>query len=163
MPIHAQLDELIHAMVPFVQQFHAKGQLAPHAASTNNAGVMEGAALVAEGDKHLSVTEALAHFESNFRAAAEANGIVASAVFFHGTAMSIPPKPAQTAEEASTLVALLEHKAGDSVYLVIPYSRVNGSIEYETGKLFAKPAAVFLAPRTEVPHKPTPKPWWRVW
>lgn len=118
---------------------------------------------MAEGDKHLSVTEALAHFESNFRAAAKAGDIVASAIFFHGTAISITPKAAQTEEEARTLVALLEHKAGDSAYLVIPYSRVNGIVEYETGKLFTKPVAVFLASLEGVPPKPTPKPWWRVW
>lgn len=163
MSIHTQLDELIHAMVPFVQQFHSKGQLAPHAASTNNASTIEGSALVAEGGNHLGVVEAVAHFESKFREAAKAGDIVASAVFFHGTELSVPPKPAQTEDEARTLVALLEHKAGDSVYLVIPYSSVNGSIEYGMGKLFTKPAAVFLASQERATAKPTPQPWWRFW
>ena len=161
MALHPQLDELINAMLPFVQEFHAKAQLAPHAASINTTGEIEGSALVTQDNRNVSVHEALAHFESKFLHAAKAGEIVASAVFFHGVGLAEPGRPAQTEEEARAIVALLEHKAGESVFLVIPYAVSAGAIHYEMGKLIAKPAAVFLvspsSPKKEI------KPWWRIW
>ena len=161
MALHSQLDELLNAMLPFVQQFHSKYQLAPHAASMNNAGEIKGSALVTKDNQSLSVAEAISHFELKFRKAAEARAIVASAVFFHGVGLAEPAKPAQTEEEACALVALMEHRSGQSVFLVIPYSATDSGIQYEMGKLIAKPAAVFLAP--EAAPNAESKPWWRFW
>jgi hypothetical protein len=143
MALHPQLDELIHAMLPVVQQFHSKGQLAPHAASMRQDGDIHGAALVTGDDRNLSVAEAVAYFESTFGEAAKAGEIVASAIWYHGVALFQPIRPADTVEEACTLTALLEHKSGDSVYLVIPYRATDAGIEYELGRLIAKPASVF--------------------
>lgn len=157
MALHYQLDELINAMLPFVQQFHSKGQLAPHAASMNNKGEIEGSALVTQDDRNLSVPEALSHFESNFRQAAENEEIVASAIFFHGVGLANPSRPAETEEEARAIVALLEHKLGESVFLLIPYQATASGIQYEMGKLISKSAVVFNAPTK------APKPWWRIW
>ena len=147
----------MNAMLPLVQQFHAKGQLAPHAASMDNAGEIKGSALVVQDSRTLSVPEALSHFESTFRQAAQASEIVASAVFFHGVGLAEPARHAKTEEEARAIVALLEHKSGDSVFLVVPYESTPGGITYEVGKLIGKPAAVFSSPVKES------KPWWRVW
>jgi hypothetical protein len=161
MALHPQLDQLINAMLPLVQQCHAEGELAPHAASMSASGEMTGEAFVVKDETAVersgSVREALAYFEGKFRKAAQANEIVASAIFFHGVGLAEPARPAQTAEEASALVALLEHRVGESVFLVIPYRVAEVGIQYELGKLVAKPAAVFS------PKQPKAKPWWRVW
>src|SRR5688500_6353463 len=101
-------------MLPFVQKFHANNQLAPHAASIDLAGEIHGAALVAEDGRHMSVEAAIAHFETTYRQAASAGTIVASAIFFHGVGLMDPARPAQTLDEARAIVALLEHRAGDS-------------------------------------------------
>jgi hypothetical protein len=157
MTLHSQLGELIDAMLPFVQQFHAKGQLAPHAASMNATGQITGSALVTEDHRTFCVPEALAHFESTFRRAAEAGNIVASAVFFHGVGLGDPARPAQTSEEAQAIVALLEHRAGESVFLVTPYHMAQNGIQYQSGKVVPKPASVFLGAQAPA------KPWWRIW
>jgi hypothetical protein len=143
MALNSQLDQIIHAMLPVLKQFHSKGQLAPHAASLNLAGDLKGASLVVTGNQSVSVSEALVHFESQFREAATAGQIVASAIFFHGVGLTRIGTPASTIGEASALVGMLEHKAGDSVYLIIPYHFTDSGIEYALGKLIAKPASVF--------------------
>ena len=164
MAIHSQLDELIHAMLPFVQEFHAKNQLAPHAASIDLAGEIHGSALVAEDGRHMAVEAAIAHFETTYGQAARAGTIVASAIFFHGVGLPEPARPAQTLDEARAIVALLEHRAGDSVFLVIPYRMAADGIHYEMGKLIKKPAVVFTAPSSaDAPGPGAAKPWWRFW
>ena len=86
--------------------------------------------------------------ESKFRDAAEAKEIVASAIFFHGVSIIDPSKPAETEEEARAIVAMLEHQAGDSVFLVIPYEVKEDNIEYQEGKLITKPLSVFRVQKT---------------
>lgn len=157
MALHSQLEELINAMLPFVQEFHSKGQLAPHAASMSNAGEIKGSALVTPDDRGLSVPEALSHFQAKFHQAARDKEIIASAVFFHGVGLVEPSRPAETESEARAIVALLEHEVGESVFLVIPYQSTPSGIAYSIGKLVSKPAVVFTNP------KRFPKPWWRIW
>jgi hypothetical protein len=143
MALHSQLDDLINTMLPVVQQFHAKSQLAPHAACMRTDGTITGSALITNDDRNLSVSEAITHFEAAFREDAQHGRIVASAIFFHGVGLHQPIRPAQTLEEARTLVALLEHAAGESVHLVIPYRVTDKGIEYEMRRLIAKVSAVF--------------------
>lgn len=149
MALHPQLDQIINAMLPLVQDFHAKGQLAPQAASMDNAGEITGNALVTDGDKKLTVREALSHLTSNLRKAASAREIVASAIFYHNTGLDDSDPPA--------LIALLEHVSGDSVLMAIPYHVTSDGIQYELGQLIAKPPEIFLSPQV------TTKPWWRFW
>ncbi|WP_163997444.1 hypothetical protein [Pyxidicoccus caerfyrddinensis] len=155
MTIHHQLSEMIDVVLPNVQNFHSRGQMAPHAASMNGAGQIKGSLLATDNGCHLTVPEALAHFESELRRAAEEGSIVASAIIFHGVGLADPAQPAQTKGEASAIVALLEHEAGDSVFLVIPYQVTRRGIQYEMGKLVRKPAAVFLGAHSQA------RPWWR--
>jgi hypothetical protein len=146
MALHSQLDELINTMLPFVQQFHAKNQLAPHAAFINTDGELLGVAITdkdVSSDVEFSVLDAITHFELQFQKAAKANEIIASAIFFHGIGIIEPQKPAQTEEEAHTIVVLLEHQIGESVSLIIPYEVVDGTIQYHTGRLISKPISVF--------------------
>ncbi|MCX9158618.1 hypothetical protein OPU71_21095 [Niveibacterium sp. 24ML] len=157
MALHSQLDDLIGAMLPFVQEFHARSQLAPHAASINVAGEIKGSALVTQDNQQISVAEAISHFETKFRESAASNEIVASAIFFHGVGLSDPARPAENIEDACVIVALLEHKAGDSVYLVVPYERAGDGFAYQMGKLVSKPCAVFST------ESKTTRPWWRIW
>jgi hypothetical protein len=106
MALHSQLDELINTMLPFVQQFHAKNQLAPHAAFINTDGELLGVAITdkdVSSDVEFSVLDAITHFELQFQKAAKANEIIASAIFFHGIGIIEPQKPAQTEEEAHTI------------------------------------------------------------
>lgn len=144
MALHSQLDQIINAMLPFVQKFHSQGQLAPHAASLSRSGELIGATLATNDNRRVSVPDTLAHFENQFRQAANADQIIASAVFYHGVGLTTLGTPAQTVEEAGAIVGMLEHKAGDSVYLVIPYHDTDAGIEYELGRLITKPASVFL-------------------
>jgi hypothetical protein len=147
MVLHAQLDELISTLLPFVKEFHARGQLGAHAASINSDGEVIGSALIVEKDRHLSASEALNYFESTFRQAAQAREIVASGIFYHGVGLADPARAAQTEDEACTLVALLEHQSGQSVIYVVPYrlGEPNGSdIVYLEAESIPKPAAIFL-------------------
>ena len=81
MAIHQQLDELIHRVLPVVQDFHRKGMFAPHAASINNAGALAGHALTADGTTQLSVPQAIEHFESRFSQQAKSGEIQAAGIF----------------------------------------------------------------------------------
>jgi hypothetical protein len=66
--------------------------------------------------------------------------------------------PASNTDECRTLVALLEHASGDSVYLLIPYSGEPPVVEYAVGKLIEKPAKVFAPKQNQ-----EGKPWWKLW
>lgn len=166
MALHPQLDEMIQSMVPFVQQFHAKGQLAPHAASMDLDGNIIGAALTSSNDsQQISVDGAIRHFEEKFRQEAGQKKILASAIFYHGIGMPAgsPTVPATSSDDAFNLVARLEHCAGDAVHLVIPYMKAADGISYERGYLLQKELAVFPAMEV-VPEVVNPeKAWWRFW
>lgn len=136
---------------------------APHAATIDKAGALTGRALTTDGTTQLSVAQAIEHFECTFAPLAVAGEIRASAIFYHSpgveaAAGTVSLPPATNTDECKTLVALLEHVAGDSVYLVIPYSGQPPSIEYAVGKLIEKPSKVFSRPEL-----PKAKPWWKCW
>jgi hypothetical protein len=163
MALHQQLDELIHRLLPVVQDFHRKGMFAPHAASIDNAGALAGNALTTDDTKQLSVSQAIEHFESRFSQQAKSGKIQATGIFYHSPgidassgAVSLPP--ASNTDECRTLVALLEHASGDSVYLLIPYSGVSSVVEYAIGKLIEKPAKVFTPKQSQ-----GSRPWWKLW
>lgn len=163
MALHPQLDELIHRMIPVVQDFHGKGMFSPHAATIDNAGELSGHALTADGTTQLSVMQTIEHFEDKFSRQAESGEIRATGIFYHspgidasGHKVSLPP--AATTDECRAIVALLEHSSGDSVYLLVPYSGEAKAIEYAVGKLIEKPAKIFR-PKPSVAKKP----WWKLW
>src|SRR5262249_30345390 len=110
---------------------------------------LTGRALTSDGSNQLSVGQALAHFENSFRQLAQAGQICASAVFYHSAGIDpssgkVELPPASTIDECRTLVGLLEHVSGQSVYIVIPYTGEAESIVYVTGTLIEKPPAVFI-------------------
>jgi hypothetical protein len=149
MALHAQLNEILDAVLPVVQQFHGRSMYAPHAAMMGRDGVITGHALTSDGSNHLSVEQALAHFAESFRPLAQAGEISASAVFYHSVGIApssgrVELSPASTIDECRVLVGLLEHESGQSVYIVIPYRGEAGSIEYDTDTLIEKPPAVFV-------------------
>lgn len=163
MALHQQLDELIQRVLPVVQDFHREGMFAPHAASIDKAGAIAGHALTTDDTTQLSVSQAIEHFEGRFSQLAKSGEIQATGIFYHslgidasGNAVSLPP--ASNSDECRTLVALLEHASGDSVYLLIPYRGEPPSVEYDVGKLIEKPAKVF-APK----ENQESKPWWKLW
>lgn len=163
MAIHQQLDELIHHVLPVVQDFHRKGMFAPHAASINNAGALAGHALTADGTTQLSVSQAIEHFEYRFSQQAKSGEIQATGIFYHSpgidtSSSTVTLPPASNTNECRTLVALLEHASGDSVYLLIPYSGEPPVVEYAVGKLIEKPAMVFTPKQNQ-----ESKPWWKLW
>lgn len=161
MSLNLDVDNLINAMLPIVKQFHSNMQLAPHAATMSSAGEISGRAVVNESnEREMSVPEVLSYFEDKFKSLAESDEIIASAIFFHGTGVW-PPKPAETAQEANKIIAMLEHRNGDSVYLIIPYVISNGECEYSLGTLVEKPRVVFSNEGAK--QKTTAKPWWKVW
>ncbi|WP_141758594.1 hypothetical protein [Duganella sp. HH105] len=163
MALHAQLDELIHRVLPVVQHFHSTGMFAPHAATINAAGELAGHALTTDGSTQLSVQQTIEHFETKFAEQAESREIEATGIFYHSsgidtsaTRVSLPP--AGTTDECKTIVALLEHSSGDSVYLLVPYNGEGQAIEYSVGKLVAKPVKIFLSKQPSAN-----KPWWKLW
>lgn len=164
MALHQDLNGMINAMLPIVKQFHGKSQLAPHAASITNDGQVRGSALVKTRKQNIGVSEAVNYFEEEFRKAAEAGTIIASAIFFHGLLMiqpgahpAVAAHPAETNKDARSVIALLEHNTGESLYLVIPYKSTPNGIEYELGRLIAKPPRVFKSVAA------ARKSWWRFW
>lgn len=150
MAIHSQLDELIDRVLPIVQNFHCKGMFAPNAATIDANGELSGHALTTDGSAQISVSQAIEHFENKFALQAKSKEIQASGIFYHSlgidtTGDKVQLPPANTMDECKTIVALLEHAGGDSVYLVIPYSGQPPQINYGVGKLIEKPANVFPA------------------
>lgn len=163
MAIHPQLDALIHRVLPVVQDFHRKGMFAPHAATISKTGELSGLALTSDGTTQLSVPQTIEYFESKFVQQATSGEIQATGIFYHSPGIdvsvgTISLPPANTTDECKSIVALLEHSSGDSVYLVVPYGNTSPTIEYATGKLIEKPAKVF-------PSKQNleSKPWWKFW
>jgi hypothetical protein len=163
MALHPQLDELIQRVLPTVQNFHSKGMFAPHAATIDKAGNLSGRALTTDGSPQLSVSQAIEHFETSFAQQASSGVIQAAGIFYHSPGVdtstgkvSLPP--ASNRLECTTLVALLEHAGGDSVYLLIPYSGEPPAVAYALGKLVEKPPKVFNPQGTQ-----TKNSWWRVW
>ncbi len=163
MALHHQLDELINRVLPVVQDFHQKGMFSPHAATIDAAGKVAGHALTTDGSTQLSVAQAISHFEQKFSTHASHSEIQAAGIFYHspgidtsGATVSLPP--ASTTDECQTLVALLEHASGDSVYLLIPYTGQPPAIAYAVGKLIAKPAKIFA--REPSTYR---TPWWKFW
>jgi hypothetical protein len=153
MALNPQLDELIHLMLPVVQDFHCKGMFAPHAATIDSNGELSGRALTTDGTTPFSVSQAIEHFESEFALQAKSGQIQATGIFYHSpgiyaSATRIILPPASTTDECRTVVALLEHSSGDSVYLLVPYSGQPPQIEYDVGKLIEKPSKVFLTKHT---------------
>src|SRR5438067_10712223 len=114
MGLHAQLDDLIHRVLPVVQDFHSKGMLAPHAATIDHAGNLTGHALTTDGATQLSVSQTIAHFENRFATKAKSAQILATGIFYHASGIrssadgvSLPP--ADTVDQCNMIVALLEH------------------------------------------------------
>jgi hypothetical protein len=164
MALHSQLDELIHRVLPVVQHFHSKGTFAPHAATVDNVGELSGHALTTDSSTQLSVMETIEHFEKQFAQKAKSGEIQAAGIFYHSpgidaTVNSISLPPADSTDDCHTLVALLEHASGDSVYLLIPYSGEGPAVEYTTGKLVQKTPRIFISEL----RPPAKKPWWRPW
>lgn len=148
MSIHPQLDEIMKYILPFVRELHLGGSLAPVAASMDNTGELNGDAYMADNNQNLSIQDALDSFEKKYREAAAVGEIVASAIFFHGVALSEPIRPAQTCEEACSIVGLLEHVGGSSFFFVIPYEASEDGVYYQMSRIIEKPAAVFQVPQT---------------
>lgn len=163
MALHQQLDELISRVLPVVQDFHRKSMFAPHAATIDAAGSVAGHALTTDGTTQLSVSQAIEHFERKFAEQAKVNEIQGAGIFYHSpgidtSAGSVSLPPAMTTDECRTLVALLEHASGNSVYLLLPYSGEPPEVEYSVGRLIEKPSKIFATkPRQQI------KPWWRFW
>jgi hypothetical protein len=163
MALHPQINELIQRVLPVVQDFHRKGMFAPHAATIDTAGNLAGRALTTDGTAQLSVAQAIEHFESSFSKQAVLGEIQATGIFYHSpgidtSAGSVSLPPANKTDECKALVALLEHAAGDSVYLLIPYLGEPPSVEYEVGKLVERPSKVFASRQSQ-----DKKPWWKLW
>lgn len=163
MALHQQLDELINRVLPVVQDFHRKGMFAPHAASVDAAGNVAGHALTTDGTTQLLVGQALEHFERKFAQQAGLSEIQGTGIFYHSpgvdtSAGTVTLPPATTTYECRTLVALLEHVAGDSVYLLIPYGGEGPALEYGLGKLVEKPRKIFVSTQ-----RGQSKPWWKLW
>lgn len=163
MALHQQLDELIQRVLPVVQDFHRKGMFAPHAATMDSQGELAGHALTADGGTQLSVSQAIAHFESKFVLQAKSGDIQATGIFYHSPGIDassgqVVLPPASNTDECRTVVALLEHASGDSVYLLIPYTGEPPDVEYGMGKLVEKPVTVFFRTPDTVG-----KPWWKLW
>jgi hypothetical protein len=163
MALHPELDELIHRVLPVVQEFHRKGMFSPHAATVNMAGELAGYALTTDGTTQLSVAQTIEHFESKFAGQAKLSEIRGSGIFYHSPGVSAVENrvilpPANTTDECRAVVALLEHSSGDSVYLLLPYSGKSPAIEYAVGKLIEKPARI-LWPEPNGANKP----WWKLW
>lgn len=123
MALHHQLDELVNRALPVVQDFHRRGMFSPHAATIDASGSVAGHALTTDGSTQLSVAQAIEHFEQKFSGPAGLNEIQGAGIFYHspGIATSegrVSLPPATTTDECRTLVALLEHAAGDSVCLL---------------------------------------------
>jgi hypothetical protein len=163
MSLHPQLDELIHRVLPVVQDFHSKGMFSPHAATINNAGELSGHALTTDGKTQLSVAQTIEHFENKFSGQANSGEIRATGIFYHspgldasGNRVSLPP--AGNTDECRAIVALLEHSSGESVYLLVPYSGEAEAIEYAVGKLIEKPAKIFRSKPSAAKN-----PWWKLW
>ena len=163
MALHPQLDDLIQRVLPVVQDFHRKGMFAPHAATIDATGALTGRALTSDGTTQLSVSQSLEHFEDTFTKLARSGEIQGAGIFYHSPGidaraegLSLPP--ASTTDECHTLVALLEHASGDSVYLLIPYTGQPPSVEYGIGKLIEKPSKLFV--RSERQDR---RPWWKLW
>lgn len=152
MPIHPQLDEILNYMSPLVRELHSAGSLAPVAATMDKTGELNGDAYIVENSDdssaNLSIQDVLDRFEKKHREAAAVGEIVASAIFFHGVALSEPIRPAQTYEEACTIVGLVEHIDGDSFFFVVPYEISEDVVNYLGVRLIEKPATVFQAPQT---------------
>ena len=143
--MHSQLDELIDATLQHAKDCHARGSLAPLAATMNASGEITGAALTNDGTNNISVLEVLNYFETEWRRRAASGEIVATSLWFHGTSFLHGIQPATTIDEACTLVCRLEHYSGESVSLAIPYQQTGDAFEYHLGRLILKPAAVFAA------------------
>lgn len=163
MALHPQLDELINRVLPVVQDFHQRDMFAPHAATIDGAGSVVGHALTTDGSTQLSVEQAIKHFEQQFSRNADLNEIQGAGIFYHSPGIltsegkvSLPP--ATTTDECRTLVALLEHASGESVYLLVPYAGTPPNVEYAVGKLIERPASIFSGKR-----RPERKPWWKLW
>lgn len=99
-----------------------------------------------DSSTNLRIQGALDRFEKKYREAAAAGEIVASAIFFHGVALSEPIRPAQTYEEACTIVGPLEYIDGDSFFFVVPYEISEDVVNYLGVRLVEKPATVFRVP-----------------
>lgn len=163
MPLHPQLDEMIHRVLPVVQDFHRKAMFAPHAATIDASGELSGHTLTTDSSTSLSVAQAIEHFESKFSLQAQSREIQAMGIFYHslgidGSVERFSLPPANIMDECRTVVALLEHSSGDSAYLVIPYSGSPPQIDYGVGMLIEKPSKVFI--RTPNPEH---RPWWKLW
>ncbi len=163
MALHAQLDDLLERFLPMVQHFHSQGMFSPHAVTLGSDGELTGRAVTTDGTAQVSLEHTIANFESNFREMAAAGTIHASGIFYHspgidtstGT-LSLPP--AHTVDECRSLVGMIEHICGQSLYIQISYSGEGEAIVYASGKLIEKPAKVFLPQ-----PGPAAKPWWKIW
>lgn len=163
MALQTQLDELTHRILPVVQDFHRKGMFAPHAASFDTSGEISGHALTTDGTAQHSVSKAIEYFEATFKEKGASGEITATGIFYHSPGVdtsagivSLPP--ANNTDDCKTLVGLLEHASGQSVYLVIPYSGRPPDIEYAVGKLIGKPPRIFIVRGSQEKRS-----WWKVW
>ncbi|MEB4592507.1 hypothetical protein VSS37_16095 [Candidatus Thiothrix sp. Deng01] len=155
MTLHPKLNELLDEMLPIVQDFHRQGMFAPHAAFIDDEGNCTGSALTTDGSCSLSVSQALDYFENRFSQLAAEGKIQASAIFYHSSGVKVTEDfevshiagrlfaPADHEDECHILVVLLEHAAGDSVYLQCSYTGQPPSVDYQMDFLIEKPAKVF--------------------
>ncbi|MBI3068866.1 MAG: hypothetical protein HYY79_08350 [Betaproteobacteria bacterium] len=144
--LHDDLRRLLEGHMPFLVSLHEAESLAPLAAAMDRAGEVKGSALVLESEerKSPSVEEAIAMFAEQHHAAARDGEIRASAIFYHGRFDASDMRPARTVDEASCIVALLEHVSRESVTAVIAYHRSGqGRWKYAEPVILPKPAAIF--------------------
>jgi hypothetical protein len=62
---------------------------APHAATIDRAGKLAGRALTTDDSNQLTVSQAIAHFESSFGELAKAGEIHASGIFYHSIGLDV--------------------------------------------------------------------------
>jgi len=148
MALHPETDELIQRVLPMFQDMHGKGMLAPLGAFMDQAGSIKLHALANEGGAEISVAEAISKIEAKFTELALSAEIQASAIFYHTPGIDPQSEefqllPGENESNCHCIAVLLEHRSGDSVYLLVPHSLTAERIEYQTGKLISKPSKVF--------------------
>jgi len=144
MQLGSQLNELLEALLPLVERFHAQGDLAPNAAFINAAGEICGLAFVSDDATGMTVAEALERMEARLQALAATKDIVASAVFYHAVSLEKELRPAAYASEAATLIGMLEDADGRSFYFAMPYTSGSSGPVYQRARLIERPATVFV-------------------
>src|SRR6266511_1066594 len=128
---HADLDELLNALLPFAQQMlAAHGEFYPFAATMDPSGKVASVAFDV-GEERPPSADLIALAMAAFRAQA-ARGEIRAA----GLALDVRVLPPNHPEQVDAICARLWHASGESVQVYVPYRRgLLGRVKY--GDLFA--------------------------